>query len=290
MELNNHILDGNKHMLEANAELSKANWFFNRINKSKAIESMVKAGDSYALGKDYGLCINSYLDGLKVINNSPDILINFDICKTALGYISMCNKSKIKVNNEIFDLLNSRIVGYLLENKIYNMIVNFYEEIAINYELLDDIELSLKYYQEAINYAEIRKLNTLIIKFCKKMAELNIKNNKYIVGSKHYRECGELCLKSDLLWANAKVYLLYSLILKIEEYSEEQMKEKIIEFTNLDPKLANSPEYNLINGLVSAYKLKNIAHFNQVIVNNKPNFDSHIIQVLEKIKNNIANE
>jgi hypothetical protein len=99
-----------------------------------------------------------------------------------------------------------------------------------------------------------------------------------------------LCLTSELLRFNARVYLLYSLILKIEDYSEEQMKEKIIEYTNLDPKFANSPEYNLINGLVSAYKLKNIAHFNQVIINNIPNFDTHIIQVLEQIKNNMENE
>jgi hypothetical protein len=187
-------------------------------------------------------------------------------------------------------LQDKGIINYLQQTKSYNLIIKIYEEIAINYELFNNIDDALHNYQGAIDYADLSKMNILIIKFSKKIAELNIKINKNIVASKNYRDCGELCLTSELLRFNARVYLLYSLILKIEDYSEEQMKEKIIEYTNLDPKFANSPEYNLINGLVSAYKLKNIAHFNQVIINNIPNFDTHIIQVLEQIKNNMENE
>lgn len=289
--MDNYISDANKYMEEAKAELSKANWFFNRINKSKAIELMVKSGDSYALGKDYESSINSYFECLTLINNSPELLLDYTTCRIVLLYIERCNTNKNPINNIAHILLRDKgIINYLQQTKSYNVIIAIYAGIAINYELFNNIDDALYNYQIAIDYADLSKMTALTIKFLKKIAELNVKNNKNIVASKNYRDCGELCLTSDLLRFNARTYLLYSLILKVEECSEEQMKEKIIECTNIDPKFANSPEYNLIYGLVLAYKVKNDDYFNKVITNNVQIFDTHIIQLLEKIKNNIVNQ
>lgn len=64
------------------------------------------------------------------------------------------------------------------------------------------------------------------------------------------------------------------------------MNSKVLEYTNAIPLFSNSPEYNLINELIKAYKDKNTNLFNKAIKLNRDNFDKIIFEILENVKNN----
>jgi tetratricopeptide (TPR) repeat protein len=287
---NKHIVNAGIYLNEAIKELSKANWFFNRINKSKAINSYIKAGESYALANDYTQSAEAYLSGLTVIFGSQELPLDYTMCMLMIQYVELCNRAKIPVDNGSLVGLEAKIIPYLQEIKSYNLIINIYETIALNYEIVGMDEQAIKYYQRAMNYADAKNMKSLLIKFLTKTADINIKNGKNIMASANYRTCAEIVQSSDLLKSNVKIWLLYSLILKIQTSTEEQMRTKIIECTNLDPKFAGSPEHVLINGLVEAYKVKDIGFINKVIVNNLPYFDTNIIKVLAQIKTSLATE
>jgi hypothetical protein len=292
MDLEKHILDGDKYVSTARSELSKRDWFYNRIDKNKAIELMNKAGHSYALGKNYIKSSDSYFSGLNVFFNSSKILSDLDhkICEIVVSYIEMCNKSKKNIDSIIFEYLDKKIINFLQGNKKYSMIIQIYELIACNYEISSDIESTLKYYTNCLNYATMGKMTTCMIKKLKKIAELNIDVGDLTIASKKYRECSELCLTSILLKTECKLFLAYSLILEIELFNEEQFEEKLTECKNLVPVFSNSPEYNLIKGLFLATKTKNGSFINSLIRNNNLLFDASIIQILEKLKNNLCIE
>ena len=289
MDTNKCIDIGNKYILSAKAELLKANWFFNRIDKSKAIDLMIKAGDSYALGKDFAQSAKSYLDGLKVVFSSSELKINCMISKMLLLYVEMCNKSKQKIENDIFQHSDEKIIVYLQEINNYDIITQIYEQIAYNYEIFSNIEESLKYYQYAVNFAEVKKMKMQMIKFLKKIAELNIISNKKLIASNNYKECAELCFNNNLLKKSCRLYLLYSLILRIELFDEEQFDTILTEYKNMCPMFSNSPEYNLIKGLFVANNTNNANYINDIITNNFSIFDMRIISILEELKNNLVN-
>jgi len=289
MSFEKHILDGDKYMSLAEAELAKADWFFNRIDKYKAIQMIIQSGDSYALGKDYAKSIKSYLAGITLISNSPKLLLDYNMCNLMLSYMEMCNKNKTTINNIVLKCLDKKMIIYLQEMKNYNIIIKIYEAIAFNYEIQNNTETALKYYEEASNYAEMTKMKSTTIKLINKIAELNIVVNNKIAAFEKYKECAELCLASDLLKIKSKVYLLYSLMVVIELLNEEQFEEKMIEYKNLCPVFSNSPEYNLIRGLFLANKTKDVEYINNVIANNYLFFDKCIISILENVKNSFIN-
>lgn len=162
---NKHITDAGIYLNEAVAELSKANWFFNKINKSKAINSYISAGESYALGGDYIQSAESYLSGLKVIFSSPELLLDYTMCMLMLQYVELCNRSQIPFDNTALIGLETKIIPYLQETKSYNLIINIYEVIALNYEIFGNREQTLKYYQQAMNYADASKMKPVLHNF-----------------------------------------------------------------------------------------------------------------------------
>ena len=289
MKTGKHLIDANKYMEDAKTELSKANWWFNRIDKYKAIELMKKAGITFALIPDYLKSANAYFQILQLIINSPELYIDLTIHKIALLYLEMCNKAKIHIDNSIIDLINNKIIPYLQETKSYRTVNNLLEEISINCDIFGNTDESIKYYQKILGNSELHNDISTKLKILNKMAELNISSNKNTIASDNYMNCAKIALLIPSLKIVVRYYLLYSLILVLDEISEEQMNEKIIEYTDMYPMFSNSPEYNLINGLTIAYKVKNVEYIKQVIINNLKNFDTHIIKVLEELKNKVMN-
>ena len=284
--MDSYITEGDKCVTKAREELSKANWFFNRIDKYKAINLLCKAGNSYSLVKEYNKSTSAYLEGLTVVFNSPEISLDYGVCNMAHCYVEDCNKGNVLIDETVNYSLEKKIIPYLQTTQQFNLIIKIYEQIAVNYERFDNLEKSLRHYQLAKLNAEFKNMKCLTINLLKKMAELNIKSDKNVIASANYRECAELSLTVDLLKSQSKLWLLYSLILEIKNLSEEQMKEKIIKYTDLDPTFSNSPEYHLIIALVKAYKINDIEHINKVIANNSLHFNTTILQVLEQLKTN----
>lgn len=282
--MENYIIQAEKHLEDAKKELSKANWFFNRIDKYKAVSLINNSADKYLLGKDHILSKNTYLYGLRIIISSADYMLNYDNCKMCLSYLELCNKYDYQIDDDIIELIIKKIMIYTVNKKIYNMSINFMENIAKNYELFNNLDLALQYYTNAYNYGTTYNLPFTEIRFLKKIAEINIKNNKYMVASGNYKELAIISNKSSTMSIMTSIYLCSSLILKIEFYNEGYMKELITEYSHLYPSFYNSPKYLLITGLIEAYKNKNVDYFDKVITNNL-DFDIAIKDVLTYLKN-----
>jgi hypothetical protein len=169
----------------------------------------------------------------------------------------------------------------------YRLICNLFENLIINYELFNNFGESINYCRQIISYDNLNNCPSNTIKTLKKMAELNIIIGQKTQASENFLECAKKAITSDLLRFRVKNYLLYSLILILDEKTEVEINNKITEYTNIFPVFSNSPEQNMFLELQQAYNNHNKEFINQVIVNNKNSFDNCMIKVLEQIKNNI---
>lgn len=290
METSKHMINGDKYMEEANIELSKANWWFNRINYNKVIELMKKAGVSFALIPDYIKSTTIYLKSLQLIINTPKLDINYGIMyELTISYLKICNEGKIQIDNSIIDFINNKIINFLQETETFPLINDLFHELIINYETFNNITESLKYCQESIRYEKLNYNITGVCIIFKKMAELNIKINQYTIASNNYKDCITIMVKNPLLIYSVRYYMLYSLILLLDEIAEQQMSEQINDYIKVYPMFSNSYEYSLLKRLIHSYKIKNVDSFQDAINNYPGTLDTHIIKVLEQFKNNMSN-
>jgi len=270
---------------EVKKELSKADWWFNRINKQKAIKLLTDASTYYYFAKNY---IDSLDTNLQALELSISLnLLDANSYNLIQTYLELSNKILKPINNRILEFVNNKLIPYLEELKAHKLIINILNEIAVNYELFGNKELALNYYNRSLENSKLYDCSPIEkVKLLKKIAEINLSLKKNEISSEKYRECAEISINNYLLKFGVKSYLLYSLILLLDILSEEQINSKVSEYTNKIPLFSNSPEYNLINELIKAYKDKNINFFNQVIKLNRDNFDKAIFEILENIKNN----
>lgn len=270
---------------EVKKELSKTDWWFNRIDKNKVIKLLTEASTYFYLAKNY---IDSFDTNLQALELSISLnLLDANTYKLTEYYLELLNKISKPVDNTILEFVNNKLIPYLDELKSHKLIINILNEIAINYELFGNRELALNYYNSSLENSKHYDCSPIEkVKLLRKIAEINLLLKKNELSSEKYRECAEISRNNYILKFGVKSYLLYSLILLLNILSEEQMKSKVSEYTNTIPLFSNSPEYNLINELIKAYKHKNINFFNQVIKLNRDNFDKIIFEILENIKNN----
>lgn len=291
MSLEKHILDGDNYISLSERELKKSHWGINRIDRNKAIIIIIKAGDSYLLGENYIKSTDSYYKAICLILKFSKIKLNNEMCESVLSYIKICNKNKTIIDNNCFECVKKKIIIYLEKEKKYKIIIQIYEEIAYNYEIHENTEKAIKYYEVLLNYVKIEKINNNIIYIniiyiAQKLAGLYIIINNKMAAFEKYKECAQICL-TNMFSNNCRIYLLYSLIVILELLTEEQFRDKLIEYKKLDPTFMNCPEYNLIRGLFIAKKIKNTQFINNVIINNKLVFDIYIIEILTNLKNNL---
>ena len=270
---------------EVKKELSKADWWFNRIDKYKAIKLLTETSTYFYLAQNYTDSLDTNLQALELSISLN--LLDTNTYNLIQTYLELSNKISKPINNTILEFVNNKLMPYLEELKAHKLIINILNEIAINYELFGNKEFALNYYNSSLANSKLYDCSPIEkVKILRKIAEINVLLKKNEISSQKYRECAEISRNNYLLKFGVKSYLLYSLILLLDILSEEQMNLKVSEYTNEIPLFSNSPEYNLINELYKAYKEKNINFFNQVIKSNRDNFDKFILEILENIKNN----
>jgi tetratricopeptide (TPR) repeat protein len=199
---NKYIVDAEKYENEAKTELAKNGWFFNRIDKYKAIELMNKAGDFYNLGKNYEKSAELYLNVLTLFLQSPELTLKFDVKSKILPYIEICNKINKKIDPKVIELFTAKFVDKY--HNRYFEISEIYHQIAINYEIMKDLDNALKNYEDALTYAELCKRDCLMVQILEKMEQLNIQNNNQAEAQKNKEQYTKICLSNGLLKYNLK--------------------------------------------------------------------------------------
>jgi hypothetical protein len=280
---NDYIDSAEKYLEQAKVELSKSNWWFNRIDKYKAINLMQKAANDFILGHNENKSKDVCTDALKLFILSDELVINEDIYKIINHYLDMCNKQKIIYDYLFYDLINNKVITYLHELKMYKNMLELLQKIAMNHELVENYEELMVYYLKILTYTNLYDSTGIKIRTLRKIAELNIKQNDYGNASENYKECARYASQNYSLKFGVKYYLLYSLILILQLLNDEEIKRKIMECLIICPSFSNSPEYNLFIELNKAYREKNDKFLKKVINNNLENFDNSIIKVLKNI-------
>lgn len=281
-----HIQEGDKYMKLSKDEQNKFNFIFNRTDNQKVIEYLNKSAESYLLGKDDLKGIESYLLIVKYILNKPS-MINRYTSNLFLSYIELCNKCKINVDVDAFNLLK-KIINELNDN---NMISKILKNLAFNYEITGNIDKAIEYYEESVNYAELCKIKCFSV--VKKIAELGILSNNYLLASNKYKECANFTLISKFQVADC---LLYYLILKMESLNEEQFNNELNYCVDLCPLFSyKNDSYNYSHsdfacGLFTSIKTQNKQYIETIISNKYRLFDIHITKVLKNILNKFTNQ
>jgi len=132
MDFSQHVIDGCKYLAEAEAELNKSNWWWNRIDKYKAIILLNNSATSYLLALGIERAITIYIRILQIITSFPKLKLNFDIMKIIINYLKTCNKHKILANIQLLEKINVDEIKEMLHK--YKYIVDYYNDIAYNYE------------------------------------------------------------------------------------------------------------------------------------------------------------
>lgn len=111
MEHTKHMTEADKYMEDAKNELSKADWWFNRIDKYKAIKLMKSAALFYSIIKEYTKTANAYLQALQLITKSPE-LMNLEILLIITPYFDICNTEKMQIDDNVIEFINNKFMAY----------------------------------------------------------------------------------------------------------------------------------------------------------------------------------
>jgi hypothetical protein len=276
MNNNIHIANAVKYMTIANEERSKHNYFFNRIDKQKVIQNMRNSAESYLLAGDNIKTIEIYLELVKYVllefqslkpSNSDMRYCISDIYHSLISYLTQCNKLKMKIDDSLLELVEKITNDFLFIESYAKIFYQIYHQLAINYELINNLEKAIEIYNQASKYAEYSDLLLEKKKFIHKIAQLSVMSGNNLLAMDKYKECAELSFsKGGIHIHYSYQFIFHYIILKMQYLNYTQFYQELELFSQQFNGFQNSMEFTYAINLFSFYNSHDYQQINDIII------------------------
>ncbi|CAK7343674.1 unnamed protein product [Dovyalis caffra] len=169
----------------------------------------------------------------------------------------------------------------------YSMAAKYCKEIAQLYELEQNNEKAILYFEKAADYFEFQESSTLANSCKLKVAEISAQFEQYQKAIQIYEEIARQSLKNNLLKYGARGHLLNAGICQLCRGDVVAVTNALERYEDLDPTFSRTREYKFLSDLATAIDEEDVAKFTSIVkeFDSITKLDSWKATLLLKVKN-----
>ncbi|KAJ6755611.1 SOLUBLE NSF ATTACHMENT PROTEIN SNAP [Salix purpurea] len=169
----------------------------------------------------------------------------------------------------------------------YSMAAKYCKEIGELYELEQNIDKAILYFEKAADYFEFQESSSLANKCKLKVAEISAQLEQYQKAIQIYEDVARQSLNNNLLKYGVRGHLLNAGICQLCRGDVVAITNALEQYENLDPTFSRTREYKFLSDLATAIDEEDVPKLTSIIkeFDSISKLDSWKVALLLKVKN-----
>ncbi|KAJ6315960.1 hypothetical protein OIU78_019273 [Salix suchowensis] len=219
----------------------------------------------------------------------PNLPINLNSPNLVKSHYLKFNKSRIYAVVILIGAISCYLqaVDIYVDMGRYSMAAKYCKEIGELYELEQNIDKAILYFEKAADYFEFQESSSLANKCKLKVAEISAQLEQYQKAIQIYEDVARQSLNNNLLKYGVRGHLLNAGICQLCRGDVVAITNALEQYENLDPTFSRTREYKFLSDLATAIDEEDVPQLTSIIkeFDSISKLDSWKVALLLKVKN-----